>query len=156
MRCWSDCKEIPHAQVQRRNPSKMVREENSHLESNPIPTRDAQRAQTNLGPGPRDPTETETVLYLSISCGGMGLKWSAAGALGATDLGMAQALLEEVAINPTIELPELKQDWEIDFGGHKQNLMCTRTQEKGAMTPQKTNPDLPRNVQESPVEALGR
>ena len=35
-------------------------------------------------------------------------------ALGAADLGMAQALLEEVAINPTIELPELTQDQEID------------------------------------------
>ena len=43
-------------------------------------------------------------------------KWSAAGAgaLGAADLGMAQALLEEVAINSTIELPELTQDWETD------------------------------------------
>ena len=34
-----------------------------------------------------------------------------AGALGAADSGMAYALLEEVAINPTIELPELTQDW---------------------------------------------
>ena len=34
--------------------------------------------------------------------------------VGAADLGMAQALLEEVAINSTIELPELTQDWETD------------------------------------------
>ena len=69
----------------------MVGGANSQLESNPIPTRDAQRAQTNLGPGPRDPTGTETVLYLSISCGGMGQQWTVtgAGALGAADLGMA-------------------------------------------------------------------
>ena len=41
--------EIPHIQGQeQRNPSKMVRGVNSHLESNPIPARDAQRAQTNL------------------------------------------------------------------------------------------------------------
>ena len=33
---------------------------------------------------------------------------------GAVDLGMAQALLEEVTINPTIELPEVPQDWETD------------------------------------------
>ena len=33
-----------------------------------------------------------------------------AGTLGA-DLGMAQALLKEVAINPTVELPEFTQDW---------------------------------------------
>ena len=44
--CWSDLKEIPHIQGQRRSPSKMVGGANSHLESNPIPTRDAQRAQT--------------------------------------------------------------------------------------------------------------
>ena len=46
----------------------------------------------------------------------MGQQWIAAGTgvLGAADLGMVQALLEEVAINPTIELPELTQGWEID------------------------------------------
>ena len=44
----------------------------------------------------------------------MGEWWTAtvAWALGTADLGMAQTLLEEVAINPTIELPELTQDWE--------------------------------------------
>ena len=36
---------------------------------------------------------------------------------------------------------------------HKQNLECTRTQEKGAMTPQETDPDLPVSVQESVEEA---
>ena len=46
----------------------------------------------------------------------MGQQWSATGtgALGAADLDMASALLEEVAINSTIELPELAQAWEID------------------------------------------
>src|SRR5574341_395447 len=39
------------------------------------------------------------------------------------------------------------------LGGHKQNLACTRTQEKGAVTPQETDPDLPVSVQESLVEA---
>ena len=37
--------------------------------------------------------------------------------------------------------------------GHTQNLVCTRTQEKGAVTPQETEPDLPVSVQESLVEA---
>ena len=32
-------------------------------------------------------------------------------------------------------------------------LVCTSTQEKGAMTPQETDPDLPMSVQESPAEA---
>ena len=40
----------------------------------------------------------------------------------------------------------------LTLGGHKQNLVCTRTQEKGVVTPQKTDPDLPRSVQESPAE----
>ena len=44
---WSGCEEIPHIQGQR-NPNKMVGGANSHLESNPIPPRDTQRAQTNL------------------------------------------------------------------------------------------------------------
>ena len=39
------------------------------------------------------------------------------------------------------------------LGRHKQNLVCTRTQEKGAMTPQETGPDMPMSVQESLVEA---
>ena len=44
-----------------------------------------------IAPGPTDPTETETELCLSVSCGGMGQQWTAAGAgaLGAADLGMA-------------------------------------------------------------------
>ena len=57
------------------------------------------------------PTETEPELCLSVSCGGMGQKWPATGALGAADLGMAYALLEAVTINHTIEPPELTQDW---------------------------------------------
>ena len=39
------------------------------------------------------------------------------------------------------------------LGGHRQNLLCTRTQEKGAVTPEETDPDLPVSVQESPAEA---
>ena len=34
-----------------------------------------------------------------------------------------------------------------------QNLVLTRTQEKGAVTPQETEPDLPVSVQESLAEA---
>ena len=58
--------------------------------------------QTLCISGPRDPTETEPELCLSISCGSMGQQWTAAGAgaLSAADLGMAKALLEEVTITP--------------------------------------------------------
>ena len=60
---------------------------------------------------------------MSVSSGGTGQQWlvSGAGALGAAELGMT-TLLEEVAINPAIELPELTRDWETDSWRHKQNL----------------------------------
>ena len=47
--------------------------------------------QTLCAPRPRNPSETETELCLSVSCGGTGHQWTAtgAGALGAADLGMA-------------------------------------------------------------------
>ena len=40
-----------------------------------------------------------------------------------------------------------------DSEGHKQNLVCTRTQDKGAVTPKEAEPDLPASVWESLVEA---
>ena len=40
------------------------------------------------------------------------------------------------------------------LGGHKQNLVCTGSQEKGALSPQETEPDMPVSVQESLMEAL--
>ena len=61
---------------------------------------------------PGDPKETEPDLCLSVSCRGTGQQWPAAwaGALGAPDVGVAEAILEKVTINPNIELPELIQD----------------------------------------------
>ena len=38
------------------------------------------------------------------------------------------------------------------LGGHRQNLLHTRTQEKGAATSQETDPDLPLSAQESLAE----
>ena len=69
--------------------------------------------QTLCTPGPRDLAETKPELCMSVSCRDMGQQWPAtgAGALGAAGLGMAEALLEEVTVNSTIELPELTQDW---------------------------------------------
>ena len=60
--------------------------------------------------------------------------------------------MEEVAINPTIEPPRLTRDWGNRLEGHTQNLVYARTQEKGAVTPQKTDPDSSVSVQEYPVE----
>ena len=47
--------------------------------------------QTLCTPGPRDLTETESELCLSVSRGGTSHQWPAAGAVtvGAADLGMA-------------------------------------------------------------------
>lgn len=47
-RHWSSCEEMSLIQG-RRSPSKMVEGVNSHLESDPIPTGDAGRAQAHLG-----------------------------------------------------------------------------------------------------------
>ena len=45
---WSNFGETPHVQGQRRSPSNMEGVARLHLESNPIPIRDAQSAQRNL------------------------------------------------------------------------------------------------------------
>ena len=78
----------------------------------------------------------------------MGQQRPATGAAdpGAADLGMAYSLLEKVAINPTTEPPELTRDWETDFWRAQTEPVCTRTQEKGSVTPQETDPDLPVSV----------
>ena len=49
-------------------------------------------------------------------------------------------------------ITELPQDWENTLGGHKENLVCTRTQEKGAVTLKEIEPDFPLSVQESPAD----
>ena len=68
---YSTKKKMPHIQGQRRSPRKTVGIAKSCLESNPIPTRHTWRAQPNLcAPGPRDTTDIEPGLCLSVSCGG--------------------------------------------------------------------------------------
>ena len=61
--------------------------------------------------------------------------------------------MEEVTVNPTIEPPELTQDWGDRLLEGRNKTVHTKTQEKGAVTPHKTDPDLPMSVQESPAEA---
>ena len=46
-------------------------------------------------------------------------------------------------------ITKLSQDWGNTLGGYRQNLVCTRSLEKEAMTPQETESDLPVSVQES-------
>ena len=65
---WSDFEEISHIQGLRRSPSKMVGRVKSHLESNPIPARDAQSTQTYLVHTKTQRSHrTETELCLGIS-----------------------------------------------------------------------------------------
>ena len=63
-------KKIPHVQGQRGNPSKMVGGVKSHLESNPIPARDAWRTQTK--PCAHQDPETWTRPVFESPVGGMG------------------------------------------------------------------------------------
>ena len=123
----------------------MVGGKNSHLESNPVPARDAQRAQTLRGltlcaPGPRDPTEPETELCLSTSFGGTGQLWTA------TETGSGFSR-HGYGISP---LGGASRPY---TGLGNRLFEGTRTQEKGAATTQETDPELPVSVQESPAEA---
>ena len=72
-RRWSDCEKMLHVQEQMRSPKKMVGGAESRLESNPVPTRNAQKAPTKLV-RTRDPTETEPELseHLLRRCGSAG------------------------------------------------------------------------------------
>ena len=58
--------------------------------------------------------------------------------------------MEEVTINPTTEVPELTQDWEID-SWRAQTEPCMH-QDPGERSSDPTR-DLLRSVQESPAEA---
>ena len=51
-------------------------------------------------------------------------------------------------------ITELPQNWENRLLEGTKKLVCTRSQEKGAVSPQKTESDLAVSVQESLVEAL--
>ena len=51
-----------------------------------------------------------------------------------------------------IWLQNIRRTGETDSWRAQENLVCTRTQEIGAVTPQKTEPDLSESIQESPVE----
>ena len=73
-------KKILHIQGQRRSPSKMVGGSKLHLESNPIPSRDAGRAQTK--PCAHKDTQTPQKLsqtYIWVSCRSMSQQWPATG-----------------------------------------------------------------------------
>ena len=82
-----------------------------------------------------------------VSSGLMPLRGS-----GCSRLGCGLSPLGGGPCNPTTEPQNLLGLRNRLLAGTNRTL-CTRTQEKGAVTPQETDPDLPINVQESLVEA---
>ena len=91
--CWIPPKKILCVQVQRRSPNKMVGGAKSCLESNTIPTRDAQRAHTKpcVHQDPETPQRLSQncLECLSVSFRGTGQQWPdvGTGTLVAADLG---------------------------------------------------------------------
>ena len=143
---WTGYEEKPHIQSQR-NPGKMRVGANLHLEWNLIPTRDAKRAQTNLvltrTQGPHkdwDRTVFECLLWQY----GSAVDCHRDRSSGCSRHGTW------VWHKPSWRKPPLMRNRLLE--GTNRTL-CTRIQEKGAMIPQETDPDLPVSIQESPAEA---
>ena len=61
--------------------------------------------------------------------------------------------MKEVTINPTIELPELTQDWEIDAWREQTEPFVHQDPGERSSDPKETDTDLPQSVQESQAEA---
>ena len=145
---------VPHAQGQR-SPSKTAGWANCIQNQTPyLPETLRGLKQTLCALEPRHPTETETEVCLSVFCGGMGQQWTTAG---------AGALLQQSCIwhkpswrrsplTPPQSCQNLHRTGKQTLGGHKQNLVHTRTQEKGAVTPQESDSDFSVSVQESLAE----
>ena len=107
--------------------------------------------QTLGTPGPRDPTETETELCLSMSCGGMGQQWTTteAGALGAQTWAWHKPYLGGLGGGHHSSHHRAART----YTGQGNRLLegtnrtlYTRTQENGAEILQETDPDLPESV----------
>ena len=55
-------------------------------------------------------------------------------------------------LTPLLSCQNIHRTGKQTLGAHKQNLVCNKTQEKGAVTTQETDTGLPVSVQESLVE----
>ena len=133
---WTGYEEKPHIQSQR-NPGKMRVGANLHLEWNLIPTRDAKRAQTNLvltrTQGPHKDWD-RTVLECLLWQYGSAVDCHRDRSSGCSRHGTW------VWHKPSWRKPPLMRNRLLE--GTNRTL-CTRIQEKGAMIPQETDPDLP-------------
>ena len=95
--------------------------------------------QTLGGPGPTDPQRLRQN-YVCVSYGGMGQQWTAVRGKGS---GYSRS---GYGISPIRAAKSYTGLGKRTLGGHRQNLVHTRTQEEGAVTPQETDPDLPVSV----------
>ena len=127
VQCWSNFEEVSHNPGQRKSPSKMVEGAKWHLKSNPTPTRDAQRAQTNLvctstqrPHRGRDRAVSECLLR---RCGSAVVRCRGRGS-GGSRLGCGISPLGGVAISHTRTYTALEKQ---TLGGRKQSLVCTRS-----------------------------
>ena len=147
-----------YMQEQSRSPKKMVGGVKSRIESNPIPSRDAQRAQTKPCEHLETPQRLSQTCLWVFDC----LLWRYGSAVachrsrgsgcsrpgcGISPLGGGHHWSYHTATRTYTGLG--KQDLE----GHKQNLVGTGKQEKAAVNPQETDLDFCVSVQESLAEA---
>ena len=147
-------KRIPHVQGQRISPSNMVGGAKSHVESNSLPARDTQRAQT------KPCAHQETPQRLSQNCLWVSpvKVWVSSGLPQGQGLWVQQTWVchkpswRRLLFTPTQSTRTYTRLGKQILGGHKQNLVGIRTQEKGEMTLQETDPDLGVSVQESLAE----
>ena len=106
--CWIPPKNTPNIQEQRRSPSRTVGGAKSCLESNPIPIRDAQSAQTKPCTHQESPQRLSQICLWVSEC-----LLQRYGSTVACHKGRGSGYRrQEVTINPTIEPPELTLDWE--------------------------------------------
>ena len=109
---------------------------------------------TLYSPGPRDPTETEAELCLSVSCE---VRVSS-GLPQEQGLWVQQTWVwhkpswRRLSLTSTQSCQNLHRTGKQTLGGHKQNLVHQDPGER-RVTPQETDPDLPVSVQEFPAEA---
>ena len=108
-------KKILHIQGQRRSPNKMVQGVKSHLESNPIPTRDTWRTQTKPYAQQEIPQRLSQTWLWVFECllqrYGSAVACCRGRGSGCSRPGCGITLLEVVTIKPTIEPPEFTQNW---------------------------------------------
>ena len=108
--------------------------------------------QISCTPRPRDPTETETELCLSVSCRGRwAVDYCRGRGSGCSRPGVAEALLEEVTINRTIQPPGLTQDWGKGLVEGTNRTLCTAEPRRKEQWPHKrltrTCPGMSRSLQ---------